>query len=122
MVELSFPRPGTPLSVNNAYRMHWAAKRRELEPWRTAAHWAWKMLPPAEKDKVKDVPCFVELVLGFKDKRRRDPHNYVGTIVKAIIDELVVAGVWPDDTPEWVRVIEPELVVGEMCVVRLVPR
>jgi hypothetical protein len=31
----------------------------------------------------------------------------VGTVVKAMVDGMVLAGVWPDDTPEWVRVSEP---------------
>jgi hypothetical protein len=51
------------------------------------------------------------VTIGFHTNRRRDPHNYVGTIVKSIIDGLVMADVWPDDNPEWVVVVEPKLVV-----------
>lgn len=56
-------------------------------------------------------PATVWVHLPFTTARRRDPHNFV-PCVKAIVDGLVDAGVWPDDTPEWVRVMEPELVVG----------
>jgi len=46
------------------------------------------------------LPSFVRVTFGVRDPgRRRDPHNYMPT-VKAIIDGLVDAGVWPDDTPE----------------------
>ena len=55
-------------------------------------------------------PSTVEVFIPFTTNRRRDPHNYVGTVVKWIIDGLVYAGAWPDDTPEWVTVLEPVLV------------
>ena len=38
--------------------------------------------------------------------------NYVGTVVKAIVDGMVDAGCWPDDTAEWVEIRQPVLVVG----------
>lgn len=37
---------------------------------------------------------------------RRDPHNFVAT-VKPIIDGLVHAGLWPDDTAAYVKTDEP---------------
>lgn len=40
--------------------------------------------------------------------RRRDPHNYFPT-VKPVVDGLIDAGLWPDDTPEWVTTTEPTL-------------
>jgi hypothetical protein len=39
--------------------------------------------------------------------RGRDAHNWMPT-VKAIIDGLVLVDVWPDDTGEWVTVLDPE--------------
>lgn len=39
---------------------------------------------------------------------RRDPHNFFVT-VKHVVDGLVDAGVWPDDTPDWVTTTEPTL-------------
>jgi hypothetical protein len=53
----------------------------------------------------------VTLEIVFPDKRRRDPHNYCSTVLKAVIDGLVVAGAWKDDTPDYVGHREPILVV-----------
>lgn len=49
--------------------------------------------------------------------------HYFAT-VKPIVDGLVDAGLWPDDTPEWVTTTEPRLVVRRDGLVRvvLVPR
>lgn len=54
----------------------------------------------------------VHVTIPFTEARRRDPHNYTGTVVKAIVDGLVLAKIVPDDTAEWVEVMDPTLVVG----------
>lgn len=108
---LRFEAPSTPLSINKANRMHWAAKKRELDPWRELVAWAWLQ----ERKNWSDVlgkPCVVQVVLPFRTKQRRDPHNYTGTVVKALVDTLVKQGVWPDDTPEWVTVSDPVCEIG----------
>lgn len=64
----------------------------------------------------------VQVTIPFRMNRRRDPHNYVGTVVKAVVDGLVRAGLWPDDNPEFVTVLEPLLVVGTEVVVSITPR
>jgi crossover junction endodeoxyribonuclease RusA len=48
----------------------------------------------------------VRVTFPVHDARRRDPHNLAPT-VKAIVDGLVDAGVWPDDTDTWVIVLDP---------------
>lgn len=108
---LSFPAPNTPLSINKANRMHWAAKKRHLDPWREETVYAWLQ---ARKDwsEVKGKPCTVEVHLPFKTRQRRDPHNYTGTTIKVIVDSLVRQEVWPDDTPEWVTVLDPVCEIG----------
>lgn len=131
VVELVFPAPNNPLSINEANRMHWAAKRRRLEPWRDAAQYAWLA---ASKDHkyVKNKPCLVEIHLPFGDKRRRDPHNYSSTVQKVLIDALVRKtetlngkrvviwdGCWEDDNPDWVRTVEPVLYQGSDCKIRI---
>lgn len=119
---LSFPAPGTPLSINKANRMHWAAKKRELDKWREAVAWAW-IERRRDWHLVKDKPCVVQVHLPFRTHQRRDPHNYTGTTIKALIDALVKQEVWPDDTPEWVSVADPICVVGDVDVlVVLTPR
>ena len=106
---LSFEAPNPPLSINEANRMkHWAQKARRLKPWRECVTAAWE-----DSDKaIKGMPCTVQVILPFRTNQRRDPHNYTGTVVKALVDALVRAGAWPDDTPEWVNVLDPLCEVG----------
>lgn len=108
---LSFEAPNTPLSINKANRMHWAAKKRLLDPWRDSTAMAWWEARNLWGE-VKGKPCTVEVHLPFRTAQRRDPHNYSSTTIKAIIDSLVRQNVWPDDTPEWVTVIDSVIEVG----------
>lgn len=110
--------------------MHWAARRRRLDPWKEQVQWAWKFARPYWW-KVQDKTCVVQVELPFPDERRRDPHNYTSTMMKVIIDALVTKkkdgvvlweGAWPDDTPEWVETLEPQLVKGDICTVRIIPK
>jgi hypothetical protein len=106
---------------------HWGQWRRRLDPWHEATRWAWLRLSKSERlsvaEAATDGGVFVRVELPFPKNARRDPHNYVGTNVKSIVDALTTQvetkkgpitweGAWPDDTPEFVTVIEPELVVG----------
>jgi len=50
--------------------------------------------------------AMVSFVFPVTTNRRRDPHNFYPTI-KPIIDGLTDAGLWPDDTPEYVMTVEP---------------
>lgn len=122
-LDLAFPSPGTAPSVNkfNGTRS-WQMRRRLLEPWREAVGWAWRTTPPAQRTAIQGKPCSVTVTIPFTQKRTRDPHNYVTTVVKAMIDQLVKQDVWPDDSPEWITVVEPVLVIGKDCIVHLEPR
>lgn len=111
---IRFPPPGPLLSLND--RQHWAAKARLVREWRTAAFYA------AVGEHRGLGPSIVAVTLPVKSNRRRDPHNLHPT-VKAVIDGLVDAGCWPDDTPEWVTTTEPVLEVnGRLVVVTLTER
>lgn len=98
-----FDAPDKALSMNE--RLHWAAKAERVAAWRHATNIQARaqLLEPRGLG-----PSLVQVSLRFPHARRRDPHNYVAT-VKPIIDGLVDAGVWPDDTPEHVRTLEPTL-------------
>jgi Holliday junction resolvase RusA-like endonuclease len=118
---MRFPRPDRPMSENEARRSnHWEISRR-LDPWKAAVGVAWSQAR-GHREHIVDVPCFVQMELPFSRAGRRDPSNYVGTVVKASIDMLVHLHVWPDDTPEWVTVLEPLVLVGELAAVHLIPR
>ena len=110
---LTFQAPTRPLSINESNGMHWAARTRRLKPWRTLTHYAYKHTDMEDREDVQGKPVRIEIIIPFPKKARRDPHNYTGTIVKAIIDELVICGLVPDDNADWLTVGEPKLVVGD---------
>lgn len=116
---LRFPPPDKPWSVNEIPPTVSAKIRRSKQKatWRDAAFYeARKALGPGwRRDGLP--PSTVTVQIPFPTNRRRDPHNYVGTVVKAIIDGMVLAGCWPDDNPDYVTVIEPKLTVGREVVV-----
>lgn len=108
MTTISFPRP-TPALLNLNDRHHWRRKATDVAAWRQMALYnAAKRAHHIEQE-----PSMVCVTLDVPDRRRRDPSNAF-PCVKAIVDGLVDAGWWPDDTPEWVTVCEP--------VLRVVPR
>lgn len=114
------PPPAPPLSLNAERRMHWAKRQRELTPWKQLAFVMARQARLAAR--LNGAACLVVVELPFATVRRRDPHNFAPTI-KAIVDGLVLAGAWPDDTAEWVEVADPILVAAPAPVrVGLEPR
>ena len=102
---IEFPRPAALMSMND--RMHWREYRRQSAAWRSGACvYALEQIRPPRRLG----PSLVELVLPVVGNLRRDPHNYAPTL-KHVVDGLVDAGLWPDDTPEHVRTLEPRLTV-----------
>jgi crossover junction endodeoxyribonuclease RusA len=102
-IVIEFRRPSLLLNMND--RLHWSVQRRTAAAWRAAARVAaiQQIEPPVQLG-----PSLIELDLPVADGRRRDPHNYAPTL-KHVVDGLVDAGLWPDDTPNWVRTLEPSL-------------
>lgn len=114
-LELTFARPGRAVTSNG--RFHWAEKRRLLQPWILSTRAAW-----INANRPINVgPSVVEIHFGVLDKRRRDPSNLMPT-QKAIVDELVRCGLWPDDNPEWVEERMPRFCPGDFVIVRITPR
>jgi crossover junction endodeoxyribonuclease RusA len=115
---ITFPRPTKALlSMND--RKHWRPRAIAVHTWRAYASAHGQALRSKGYP-----PSMVCVTLDVPDKRRRDPANFF-PCVKAIVDGLVDAGLWPDDTPEWVTVVEPVLrvVKGPLMVeVTLRPR
>jgi crossover junction endodeoxyribonuclease RusA len=107
-VSFTFPGPAKRMSSND--RMFWAAKAGLTSLWRQTAH----MYARRNKHRftVPPVPSNVLITFEVSDPgRRRDPMNAYPTI-KAIIDGITDAGIWPDDNSRWVTVIEPRFVKG----------
>ena len=112
-LHITFIQPTDPLSINEAHRLHWAARRRRTNPWRDlAVYMARQALRGYQSQhgrRWEEVPVTITMTLAFRRAARRDPHNYVGTNVKAFVDGLVTGGLIPDDSPEWATILEPVL-------------
>jgi hypothetical protein len=104
---LTFHAPTVPLSINRAHQLHWAARRRLTDPWRDMATVLMRQVIRGRWVNVR--PVTIQVDLPFRTRGRRDPHNYVGTVVKAVVDGLVTGGLIPDDTPEWATILEPTI-------------
>ena len=108
--------PAPPLSLNEERRLHWQARRRRTDPWRDLTILTARQARLARA--VAATPATVTVVIPVRDNRRRDPSNYL-PVVKACIDGLVHAGVWPDDDPRYVKVNEPILTRDPAAQIRI---
>ena len=115
---IRFRSPGV-WSINE--RIHWAERARRTADWRTISRLE---LLNVLRRTGKPAPgrWSVSVELPFTTRRRRDAHNFIGTCVKAIVDGLVDGGLIPDDTDEFIEVIEPTLTTGSTVTVTLTPR
>jgi crossover junction endodeoxyribonuclease RusA len=126
---LTFFQPAQRISMND--RMHWGRKSKLTTLWRHAAgnaliHSGVPFGYSPERDGIQVAehlpPCYVRVTFPVPDNRRRDADNPAPT-VKAIVDGLVDAGLWPDDTPEWVETLGSRFEKGATeVVVELIPR
>lgn len=99
-----FGQPADLMSMNHRHT-HWAHRHRQTRDWRAAAGWAAASTVPGNGPLA---PAWVQVHLPVPTNGRRDPANYSPT-TKAIVDGLVDAHLWPDDTPKWVTTLEPVL-------------
>jgi hypothetical protein len=109
-IVLEFTQPVPPISINALKGRHWTATRAALEPWKTST-WANLRNHLIRTGAPRGGPVEVQVELRFRSATRRDPHNYTSTVVKAIVDGIVQAGFVPDDTAEYVTVLDPILSV-----------
>lgn len=122
MLTLEFAQPTHPLSINEANRLHWAARKRRLDDWAMAVLVEWCAIRPAPK---VASPVSIQVTFTFPRAGRRDPHNYTGTNVKRIIDTLVRScHLIPDDTAEWCTVLDPiiRIAADNLCRVDIIPK
>jgi Holliday junction resolvase RusA-like endonuclease len=114
-VVVTFPPPAALISMNG--RQHHMAKARLTKSWRGAAFTAASLA-----DVEPQFPSFVRVTFPVKDNRRRDSDNPAPT-TKAIVDGLREAGVWPDDSTEWVETLGSRFEKGATVVrVEIIPR
>jgi crossover junction endodeoxyribonuclease RusA len=96
---------------------HWSWRAKRARDYRFAA------MVAARNAGIGPQPAStVRVELPFeRQSSRRDPSNYLPA-VKAIVDGLVDAGLWADDTAEFLSVEEPVLVKASRVVVHVAPR
>lgn len=118
MEEIRFPLPCAPVSYNASAGKHWTTQHKAKHAWQDAARIA--ALQAADRlSWCKQIRTLVKVAIPVPDKRRRDPHNYVPTVIKPIIDGLVQAGTFIDDSADYLEVGEPSLWVrGTSVVIR----
>lgn len=116
-----FNQPSKPLSLNQAYSMHWSKRRKYFQDWELVLKMAYSTL--IEREAIPQVAMDLEFTFTFAKNTRRDPHNYIAT-VKKLIDVLVKEGLVPDDTAEWISVKEPILRIDEdnLCLIKITKR
>jgi len=100
-----FPAPAPLLNMNE--RLHWTKQRSRARAWRAAARLG--VFHTVPRPPIAAPPSTVRVYLPVLGNLRRDPSNWYPT-VKHIVDGLVDAHLWPDDTPQWVTTVEPVLV------------
>lgn len=105
-----------PWSTNEDRNLNPYARHERIQHWKQLAENAWN----GGTNRARNIgPSLVRIRIPVVDNRRRDPENYCGTVAKAIIDGLVAAKAWPDDTPEHVMHLEPVLEVRKDKVVSI---
>lgn len=101
---IEFPLPEELLSLNKLPGTERGARahRARKNAWFQAAYYAAVAAFPGKGPSERALPpCEVYVSLPVRMERRRDPGNFTLT-TKPILDAFVVAGLWPDDNPEWV--------------------
>lgn len=100
-----------PWSTNQDRRINPYDRAERIALWKQAAFLAFRQYRVREGITGYLPYSTVRLTIPFDTVRVRDPHNYCGTVVKAVIDGLKQAKAWPDDSAEYVQHLEPRLVV-----------
>lgn len=115
-IVLTFYQPAERI-MSNDRGMHWGRKARLTKVWRQFA-WA-----AAKARRVHPQgPSYVRVTFPVDTNRRRDSDGPAPT-VKAIVDGLVDAGIWPDDTPQWVETLGSRFDKNATeVIVELIPR
>lgn len=130
-VVIEFHPPADLLSMNKMPTTGFRQKqwRADKNAWKDAAYFAGCAAFPGVGPEGRAMPpCDVYVSLPVPGNYHRDPHNYEVT-AKPIVDGLVMAGVWADDTPEYVnmkpialRPVSPGEWLKHKVIIRLVSR
>lgn len=117
---IEFAKPADLLLAND--RPHWSRRARLTRIWRTTTALHAHRTLGLGRAKRAQPPSYVRVTFPVTVNRRRDADGPAPT-TKAIVDGLVDAGLWPDDTPEWVETLGSRFAKGaDVVVVEIIPR
>lgn len=109
-IDWAMPQPGEVISLNRLSGRHPAVVAGHRRSWKDAGYWygqTWRSelrknkIPTPLTDKVA-----IQFDFDMRSVRRRDGHNYAGTVCKWFIDGLVLAKFLQDDSSEWVELLD----------------
>lgn len=89
--ELTFDVPRRMWWTSNN-REHWRARQRKTRELRELAIWTVRAVRPPRFER-----AHVIAHVSYPTNGAADPGNVVGTVIKALVDGLVAAGLFPDD-------------------------
>lgn len=101
-LEVPFADDGLP-PLNANKQLHWAVRNRRVQEVKDAIGWRVREQKIPSQDHI-----MVRLLYQPQNRLRRDPSNLMPT-QKAAVDGLVLAGVVPDDTPQFVTEEVPKV-------------
>ena len=111
MVSFAADLPGKLVSINETSGKHWATFGKTKEVWIQAGYvygFQWRRelrelrVPTPLRDRAT-----VAIDFDVRETRRRDGHNYSGTVVKWFVDGMVTAKMFTDDSSEHLEVRDP---------------
>lgn len=117
MFSFEMPLPAKIWSTNDDRRLHHSDRARLIKDWKIATRYHYQI----SFGRQHQPPSIIQVKIPVADNRRRDPHNYCGTVMKSMIDGMVMATAWPDDTPDYVGHREPILYRGDVVVMTWTP-
>lgn len=120
-VVLNFPAPDVIWSTNQDRNFHPQERAKIIAHWKEAAFYHYRSYVAHNAISAALGPTLVSLTIPVSTRARRDGMNYCGTVLKAIVDGLVLAKAWPDDTPDWVDHRQPHFLLGKEVIVKLEP-
>lgn len=93
---------------NEFHRMHWAVKHKTVDRWFKIVWSAW-LQAGSRRFSADECPVFVRLIRVLGPRQREyDDSNLFGICDKLVMDALVKCGLFPDDSPRFVRMLTPE--------------
>jgi hypothetical protein len=103
-------QPTKLISINELQGRNWKYSGRTKEQWMNAGYYHGLELRSMFRAGKLNTPLEGKARVGFdfdvRQNRRRDGHNYAGTVCKWFIDGMVIAKVFADDSSDYVELVD----------------